>query len=445
MPDHALPEPTTPAESRAHGVAAIGFGVAAVTWAIGYIGRLPALHLAAPLLLALFLACLAAGGVLAGRAAGAGGWRSGLYVGLFVAAIDLLVLGALVTERSPGDAGDTTLVPGAGLWIAGFLAASGFLGALSGALAPAPRSERDAPRNWPATLSCVAVAATLFLIAIGGLVTSYEAGLAVPDWPTSFGSNMFLLPLSRMTGGVYYEHAHRLYGSLVGLITLGLAVEVFDRERRRAPRALAAVAFLLVAAQGGMGGLRVTETSTILRVAHGITAQLFLALLVALAAMLSDGWRRTERTRDAGAAADRAGTRWLVGLLAVQLVLGALVRHVGQHPWVFIHLFVALVVAVTAIYAAQRARALGAEHPVLLSLGQALLGLVLLQFLLGIAAFFATHGKAVRDGAGVLFGTAHQVTGALLFSAGVLLAVWVHRLAGPAVAEDPVAAGGLGP
>ena len=72
------------------------------------------------------------------------------------------------------------------------------------------------PNCWPHRLAVLTTAATFLLILAGGVVTNTGTGMAVPDWPTTFGYNMFLYPLSRMTGGVYYEHAHRLFGSLVG-------------------------------------------------------------------------------------------------------------------------------------------------------------------------------------------------------------------------------------
>ena len=90
-------------------------------------------------------------------------------------------------------------------------------------------------------------------------MTSAEAGLAVADWPTSFGYNMFLYPFSRMTGGIYYEHAHRLLGALVGLTTLVLALFLQRVETRRWVRRLGWAALLMVVVQGVLGGLRVAQ------------------------------------------------------------------------------------------------------------------------------------------------------------------------------------------
>ena len=111
---------------------------------------------------------------------------------------------------------------------------------------------------WTALFSKVGVAATFLLVVAGGLVTSNEAGLAVVDWPNSFGSNMFLFPLARMTGGIYYEHAHRLFGALVGLTTIVLAVRLWRYDNRGWLKRLSLVAVVLVIVQGSLGGLRVT-------------------------------------------------------------------------------------------------------------------------------------------------------------------------------------------
>ena len=100
-------------------------------------------------------------------------------------------------------------------------------------------------------------AATLLLIAAGGLVTSTESGLSVPDWPTTYGYNMFAFPLSKWVGGIRFEHTHRLIASTVGLMTVLLAILLARREPRRWVRRLGYLAVAAVVAQGLLGGLTV--------------------------------------------------------------------------------------------------------------------------------------------------------------------------------------------
>src|SRR5436190_22037818 len=91
---------------------------------------------------------------------------------------------------------------------------------------------RSTDHLWLNRFAWLTAAATLLLIGLGGLVTSKEAGMAVPDWPTSYGYNMFLFPIHLWTGGIFYEHTHRLLASLVGLLTSILAVWLWVREPR---------------------------------------------------------------------------------------------------------------------------------------------------------------------------------------------------------------------
>src|ERR687898_1549078 len=126
-------------------------------------------------------------------------------------------------------------------------------------MSPLIRSTRRSkhPSVWPHRLSVALACATFALLLIGGLVTSKGVGLAVPDWPTTFGYNMFLYPWSKMIGAIFYEHSHRLVAAFVGLLTIALAVIFWLRERRAWLRWLGVVALALVITQGVLGGLRV--------------------------------------------------------------------------------------------------------------------------------------------------------------------------------------------
>src|SRR5260221_9966724 len=96
---------------------------------------------------------------------------------------------------------------------------------------------------------------TVFLVLAGSLVASADAGLSVPDWPTTYGWNMFTFPPSKWVGGIFYEHGHRLIASSVGLLTIVLAALLWLREPRRWMRGLGVAAIGTLGAQGGLGGL----------------------------------------------------------------------------------------------------------------------------------------------------------------------------------------------
>src|SRR3979411_1517806 len=104
-------------------------------------------------------------------------------------------------------------------------------------------------------LLCVA---TLFLICSGGMVTSKNVGLAVPDWPTTFGYNMFLFPVSKWIGGILFEHTHRHIPSTVAGLTLVIASFLWFGQDRQFLRNLGLIAVAGVIFQGILGGLRVT-------------------------------------------------------------------------------------------------------------------------------------------------------------------------------------------
>src|SRR5215468_883911 len=144
--------------------------------------------------------------------------------------------------------------------------------------------------GWPHRLARLTAGATVLLIVAGGLVTNTGAALAVPDWPTTFGHNLFLFPWSGMVGGVLVEHGHRLLGASIGLLTIGLAVTIGLGDDRRWVRGLGLLAVVMVCVQGLIGGLRVVLLRETLALVHGCIAQLFFALLVGLAVVTGRGW-----------------------------------------------------------------------------------------------------------------------------------------------------------
>jgi len=170
-------------------------------------------------------------------------------------------------------------------------------------------------------------AAALVLLLSGGLVTSKGVGMTVPDWPNSYGYNMFLFPLSRWVGGIFYEHVHRLIASGVGLMTIFLAVSLWMAEPRKWVRVLGYIAVAAVIVQGILGGLRVTLIKDELGIFHGMLAQAYIALLVVICLA-------TSRALATGGARWRWHApglmRWavvLTVLVYLQLALGATMRH----------------------------------------------------------------------------------------------------------------------
>src|SRR5213594_3531869 len=182
--------------------------------------------------------------------------------------------------------------------------------------------------NRFAWLTCVA---TLLLICSGGMVTSKNVGLAVPDWPTTFGYNMFLFPISKWVGGILFEHTHRLMGSLVGFLTTILAVWLWLREDRRWVRRLGVIAVVGVIVQGILGGLRVTMMKDQIGIFHACVAQAFLGLLVFIALATTSFWRSvTERLDDSQKFSPIKKLAVAITIaIYVQLALGATMRH--QH------------------------------------------------------------------------------------------------------------------
>src|SRR5256714_7905416 len=133
--------------------------------------------------------------------------------------------------------------------------------------------------------------ATLLLICSGGMVTSKGVGLAVPDWPTTFGYNMFLFPVSKWIGGVLFEHTHRLIASIVGFLIIILAIWLWRIEDRQSVKTLGLLAVAGVILQGILGGLRVTMLKDQIGIFHACLAQAFLGLIVLIAVMRTNFWR----------------------------------------------------------------------------------------------------------------------------------------------------------
>src|SRR5262245_8781525 len=149
---------------------------------------------------------------------------------------------------------------------------------------------RPAYRRGPHWIAIFAAIFTWPLIFVGGSVTTYRVGMAVPDWPTTFGINMFLYDFWNAPFGVRVEHTHRLYGAAVGLSTIVLTAWFLLAERRRAMKWLGVLALAAVIVQGILGGTRVTRNSTVLAAVHGVSGQAFFALMASLCVLTGRGW-----------------------------------------------------------------------------------------------------------------------------------------------------------
>jgi cytochrome c oxidase assembly protein subunit 15 len=177
------------------------------------------------------------------------------------------------------------------------------------------------------TWAVLTAAATFFLLCSGGLVTSKGVGMAVPDWPTTFGYNMFLFPVSQWVGGIFYEHGHRLIASGVGLMTVLLAVAAFILEKRGWVKAFSLWLVIAVVIQGIFGGLRVVLAKDHIGIAHALLAQSFFSALLIFCVVTS---RSYVSRKWADMEPDRSVVRWgvaITALLFCQLALGATMRH----------------------------------------------------------------------------------------------------------------------
>lgn len=413
----------------------LGFGTTVAMWAIGYLGRHPAISAPAPAILFLMVASQFAGGFFAGRYTRRG-LKGGLYTGLISSILNLLILGSLLSGHEPG-----RLAPSAIWWLPGSLLVGMLLGVAGAAAGSSGGGRATFRENWIALFAWVSVAATFVLLMAGGVVTGYKAGLAVVDWPNSFGYNMFLYPLSRMTGGIYYEHAHRLLGSLVGLSTVVLALQIQRNEDRRWQRNLGWIAVLAVIAQGIMGGLRVTGSFTMstseedmspsigLAIVHGVFGQVFFGLLAAIAVFSSTSWRTSPPpVTSPSASTDRILSTALIPLLILQIILGAIQRHIAEG--LMIHISFAVIVVLFGIMTGVRAWGLYPEIAPLRKTGVLLNSLLGVQLCLGVFALVAKgvliepHDPTLVE---VIITTLHQITGALLLATAVGLCLWNRK------------------
>lgn len=298
--------------------------------------------------------------------------------------------------------------------------------------------------RWLHQYTKLLTVASLVLITAGGLVTSTGSGLAVPDWPNTYGYFMFSFPLSKMVGGILYEHGHRLIASIVGMLTIGLVIWLARTESRAWVRRLGWLALAAVITQGTLGGLTVLYfLPPLISISHAGLAQLFFVLVVSLTVFTSPGWRAQYRRPHP--LSDRTLlwlTRVIPFVVYCQILIGATMRHtdaglaIPKFPlpfgllipsvWTtgiafnFAHRVGALVV--TVLILATVAHVLYHHRSVRTLARPALLlgGLICLQFSLGALTVLSQKQ--------VYINTAHVAVGATVLVTSVALALRVHRM-----------------
>jgi cytochrome c oxidase assembly protein subunit 15 len=256
---------------------------------------------------------------------------------------------------------------------------------------------------WPHRLAVLLVCATFPLIWVGGLVTTYDAGMAVPDWPNTYGYNLFAYPWQTWISGpwdLFIEHGHRLLGALVGLITIALTIAVWRADPRRWLRYVVLGALAAVILQGLLGGARVLLDERQLAKIHGCTGPAFFSFSVVIAVVTSRRWRESQPLKDVslGQVAQRVAI--FTALIAfLQLVVGANLRHIAVDAspqyfriLVFFHLVLALALAVHVfllLFFSLRLKSVarGLCRPAL-----SLVALLTLQILLGAGTWVVQYG-----------------------------------------------------
>ncbi len=311
------------------------------------------------------------------------------------------------------------------------------------------------PARFVHRLAVLAVCLLWPLIWVGGLVTTFDAGMAVPDWPNTYGYNLFLYPYTTWLFGpfdLFIEHGHRLLGALVGLVAIAIVIAAFVQEPRRWVFGFAVLLLAAVISQGILGGIRVRFSDRTIAMIHGCVGPLCFALCVVVAAVTSRfWWHRGSNKSSQLALVGRVAmilASSLVVFSYVQLVLGAQLRHVqptaspshftGIVALHVITAFVLWLLTVAAWISVRRCGDLTLSRPGLL-----LIGLVAIQIALGIGTWVVNYGwpvflQFVPGATGFLVRakgfvdsiivTSHVATGSLILAVSTLMAVRVGRI-----------------
>jgi len=279
---------------------------------------------------------------------------------------------------------------------------------------------------------------TLFLVVAGASVTSNQAGLSVPDWPLSYGQVM-----PEMTGGVFFEHGHRMIASAVGFLTIILAVWLWRSDERQWVRRLGWALLAAVIAQGVLGGMTVLFLlPPAVSISHACLAQVFFAATVAMTLFTSPGWRQEPvLLADQGWPSLRSLAILTPMLVLLQVALGAGYRHraFGIIPHVIGAMFVGAIILMFAVFVMLQYP----NHRALWRSGAALASIILIQLLLGVVAYFTrinSLDSPAPEAAMVWSTVLHVAFGALTMGATMVTAIQVLRNVAPRAA---LASGGV--
>jgi cytochrome c oxidase assembly protein subunit 15 len=296
--------------------------------------------------------------------------------------------------------------------------------------------------------AAIVAASTALLIFAGGLVTSTGSGLSVPDWPNTYGWFMWAFPMSKMVGGIFYEHLHRLVASTVGFLIVVLAIWLSKAEPRAWVRKLGYIALGAVVAQGVLGGITVLwYLPDAISIAHASLAQVVFCLTTTIALVTSRGWQRgytQPRVQSPESRSDATLERVAIVTTAAiytQIVIGATMRHTGaglaipDFPLAFGHLIPPVWDSKIAIHFAHRVGALTVAILILATTAHvfyhhgrraelrrpAILLLLLLALQITLGALTVLTQKQF------IINSLHVVNGALVLVTSLVLTLRAHR------------------
>jgi len=288
---------------------------------------------------------------------------------------------------------------------------------------------------------------TVLLVLAGSLVTSTDSGLSVPDWPTTYGWNMFTFPPSKWVGGIFYEHGHRLIASTVGFLTIILAAWLWTSESRRWMKWLGVTALGAVIAQGVLGGLTVMFfLPAPISTAHAGLAEIFFCMTVAIALFTSPRWIAGYGGHVEDLSDLRTFATTTTVLIYCQILVGATMRHtdaglaIPDFPLMFGHLWpthwdpkiavhfthrvgallVAISIVATAVTVWKRTALGELRRPAAL-----LIALVIVQITLGAFTVLSRRDMWINS--------FHVVCGALVLTTSLVLTLrtWRAKFSGP--------------